>query len=92
MICSFKSKPLKQFWEQGVTGGLPSKRVKQIKLILNELHTATGPEDLRRPAFRLHPLKGKRKGEWSVWVSGNYRITFRFVGRDVHDVDLEDYH
>jgi len=46
------------------------------------------------PGWKLHPLKGKLKlkGFWSVWVSGNWRITFRFTGTDAADVDLIDYH
>ncbi len=45
-----------------------------------------------RSAGHLHALKGERKGVWSVWVSGNWRVTFQFVGRDVELVDYEDYH
>jgi len=44
------------------------------------------------PGWELHPLKGKWKGFWSVWVSGNWRIIFRFSGTDAADVDLVDYH
>lgn len=44
------------------------------------------------PSFRLHMLKGDLKGHWSVWVNGNWRVTFRFVGADVELVDYQDYH
>jgi proteic killer suppression protein len=44
------------------------------------------------PGYRLHQLKGDRAGTWSVSVSGNWRVTFTFVGEDAFDVDLEDYH
>ena len=44
------------------------------------------------PGFKLHPLKGEQAGRWSVWVSGNWRVTFAFEGTDAADVDLEDYH
>jgi len=44
------------------------------------------------PGYRLHRLKGKRAGTWSVTVSGNWRVTFSFEGEDAFDVDLEDYH
>jgi proteic killer suppression protein len=44
------------------------------------------------PGLRLHPLKGGRSGTWSVSVSGNWRLTFRFEGKDAVDVDYEDYH
>ncbi len=44
------------------------------------------------PSFKLHPLKGEMKGHWSIWVNGNWRVTFRFVGADVELVDYQDYH
>lgn len=47
---------------------------------------------MNAPSLKLHPLKGNRKGIWSVWVSGNWRITFRFEKGDAYDVKLEDYH
>ena len=51
----------------------------------------TGYTAPRDPGLRLHPLKGERKGVWAVWVSGNWRVTFRFVGVDADVVDHEDY-
>jgi hypothetical protein len=51
-----------------------------------------GPGDLNNPGFGLHPMKGKRKGQWSVWISGNWRLVFEFAGSDVSNVDLVDYH
>ena len=53
---------------------------------------AKEPQDLNQPALRLHPLKGDLKGHWSVWVNGNWRITFGWIEGDATDVDLEDYH
>lgn len=44
------------------------------------------------PGLRLHELKGSRKGTWSVTVSGDWRVTFRFEGKDAVDVNYEDYH
>ena len=44
------------------------------------------------PGLGLHPLKGERKGIWAVKVSGNWRVTFTFVGKDADQVDYEDYH
>ncbi len=58
----------------------------------NLLDQAEGPEDMALPGLALHELKGSRKGVWSVKVSGNWRLTFRFVGRDVERVGYEDYH
>jgi proteic killer suppression protein len=44
------------------------------------------------PGLNLHQLGGDRKGTWAVSVSGNWRMTFKFVGKDAHAVDYEDYH
>jgi len=44
------------------------------------------------PSYRLHQLKGDRKGQYAVWVSGNWRMVFAFEGKDATDVDLVDYH
>ena len=50
------------------------------------------PADLDVPGYRLHPLKGARKGLWSVTISGNWRIVFRLEDGDAFEVDLVDYH
>lgn len=44
------------------------------------------------PGLFMHELKGNRKGIWSVRVSGNWRVTYRFVGKDAEIVNYEDYH
>jgi proteic killer suppression protein len=56
------------------------------------LEESTEPGGMSVPSFRLHPLKGERKGQWAVWVSGNWRLIFAFEGENASDVDLEDYH
>jgi len=61
-------------------------------LILAALDAAEVPSDVDIAGWRLHPLKGARRGEWSVWVSGNWRVTFRFDKNNVIDVNYEDYH
>ena len=66
--------------------------VDRIKAILARLHQAEVIEDLNVHSYRLHPLKGSRKGEWGVTVSANWRITFRFEEGDARDVNFEDYH
>ena len=60
--------------------------------MLAHLDSATEPSDVDLPGYRLHPLKGDLKGRWSVTISGNWRITFRFVEGAALDVDLMDYH
>ncbi|MBI5816676.1 MAG: type II toxin-antitoxin system RelE/ParE family toxin [Nitrospinae bacterium] len=64
----------------------------KIERILARLDIATSPEVMNLPGFKSHPLKGGHKGFWSIWVTGNWRIVFRFEGNHVFDVDLVDYH
>jgi len=56
------------------------------------LHAAVAVRDMNLTSLRLHPLKGRAKGRWAVQVSGNWRVTFAFVGKDASGVDYEDYH
>jgi proteic killer suppression protein len=65
---------------------------EKLRDILARLDVASAPEDMDLPGFRLHPLKGKLKGFWAVTVRANWRVTFRFVGQDVADVDYVDHH
>ena len=64
----------------------------RLRRLLASLDVAQAPGDLDRPGNRLHPLKGKLAGYWSVSVSGNWRVIFRFDGSDVELVDYLDYH
>ena len=64
----------------------------RLKLILATLNAATGPGDMALSGLKLHPLKGDLKGRWAVEVSGDWRVTFGFVGTDADEVDYEDYH
>jgi len=63
-----------------------------VQEILTVLDTATSPQALNLPGYRLHPLKGDLRGFWSVTVRANWRIVFRFEGTDAFDVELIDYH
>jgi proteic killer suppression protein len=63
-----------------------------LRLILSNLDQAEGSEDMNLPGLRLHELKGNREGVWAVKISGNWRVTFCFVGRDAETVNYEDYH
>jgi len=64
----------------------------KIARMLARLDVATRPQELNVPGFRLHPLKGDLAGYWSITVSANWRIIFRFEKSDATDVDLVDYH
>ncbi len=92
MIVSFRHKGLKLVYEEGDRRRLSSEHADKIERILARLDEATGPRSMDLPGFRLHPLKGDLAGYWSVSVSGNWRIVFRFDGANVRDVDLVDYH
>ena len=92
MIISFVHKGLEHFYRSGKTSGIQAKHAKHLRLILTNLDQAESPDDMDLPGLRLHELKGNRKGIWSVSISGNWRITFRFTGKDVEIVNYEDYH
>lgn len=92
MIANFRHKGLKRFYEDGDRSKLPPDLIERIADILAALDEATSPDDMNRPAFRLHPLKGERKGQWAVTVRANWRIVFTFEGRHAANVDFVDYH
>ena len=92
MIVSFAHKGLEKFYRTGKTAGIQAQHAKRLRLILTNLDQAERAEDMDLPGLRLHPLKGDRRGFWSVSVSGNWRVTFRFTGRDMEIVNYEDYH
>ena len=92
MIRSFKHRGLERYFERGTKSGIPTDLAPRIRLILGRLHVSINPQDMNLPGLVLHELKGKRKGTWSVRVSGNWRITYQFKGEDAVNVDLEDYH
>ncbi|MBC2716900.1 MAG: peptidase [Desulfobacteraceae bacterium] len=92
MIQKFKHKGLKRLFESGVMSGVDPQHVTRIRKILALLETAETLEDMDLPGLGLHPLKGNRKGTWSVSVSGNWRITFKIQNGDTFDINYEDYH
>lgn len=92
MIRTFRHRGLKRLFEQGDRSQIRADQANRIADVLAHLEHAVQPADLNLPGYRLHPLKGERKGQWSVMISGNWRVTFRFVEGDAHDVDLVDYH
>jgi len=92
MITSFIHKGLERFYKTGKSSGIQAKHAKRLRLILSNLDQAESPDDMDLPGLRLHELKGSRKNIWSVTVSGNWRVTFRFNGRDAEIVNYEDYH
>ena len=89
---TFKHKGLERFFSKSAYRGIPAQYAARIERLLDRLDAAVKPDDMDLPGYRFHPLKGDRKGTYAVSVSGNWRMTFRFVGEDASDIDLEDYH
>ncbi len=92
MIMGFKHKGLERFFIQGNKAGIQAKHAERLRLILGRLQSSTHPQDMNLPGLGLHELSGERQGDWAVKVSGNWRVTFRFIGKDADAVDYEDYH
>ena len=92
MIRAFRHKGLARFFETGSRAGIQPQHAERLRLILGRLSAATSPHDMALPGLSLHPLGGDRKGTWTVAVSGNWRVTFKFVGKDADAVDYEDDH
>lgn len=92
MIVSFRHKGLERLYQDGSKKGVQAAHVPKLLRILSVLDVAQAAEDLAIPSFRAHPLKGQLAGQWAIWVNGNWRVTFRFVDKDVELVDYQDYH
>lgn len=92
MIKSFKHKGLEHFYRTGKTAGIQPKHKNRLRMQLAALDSAYSREDMDIPGFRLHRLKGKDKGRWSIWVNGSWRVTFEYDDGNVYIVNYEDYH
>jgi proteic killer suppression protein len=79
-------------FESGKTTGVQASHAKRLRLQLAALDSAQSVEDMDIPGFRLHLLKGNRKGRWSIQVTGNWRVTFEFREGNAYVLDYEDYH
>ena len=92
MIKTFKYKGLERFFLVGERRLLDAQQIDRIERMLDALNNASDISDLLVPSYKLHKLSGDRAGVWSMKVSGNWRLTFRFENGHAYDVDLEDYH
>ena len=92
MIQSFRHKGLRRFYESGSAAGIQPKHAKRLRMLLSALDTAQTIDDMAVSGFNLHPLKGQGKGRWSIWVNGNWRVTFEFRDGHAYVLDYEDYH
>lgn len=92
MIKNFKHKGLEKFFISGNKRGIQAEHSDKLSRILDRLSASKAPNDMNLPGYKLHELKGKKYGIWSVWVNGNWRVTFEFSGENAINVDYEDYH
>jgi toxin HigB-1 len=92
MIKSFRHAGLEKFYRTGSKAGIQPHHAAKLEKQLTLLNRAKAPEDMAKPvSWRLHTLQGKEK-LWSIWVNGNWRLTFTFDGEDAILVDYQDYH
>lgn len=92
MTKSFPHKGLQEFYETGNKRGINPDHASRLARILDRLDASVRPLDMSLPGYRLHQLSGEEQGTWSVWVSGNWRVTFNFEAEDAAGVDYLDYH
>lgn len=92
MIKSFAHKGLEKFFSAGTKAGIRPDHASKLKRQLAMLNVAREPQEMDYPGWKLHRLSGDMAGHWSIWVSGNWRLTFRFNGEDAEIVDYQDYH
>jgi proteic killer suppression protein len=92
MIKSFTHKGLKLFFLTGKGSGIVHAHAEKLRHILIRLEICTNPKQLDLPGLRFHKLKGREKDFYSLTISGNWRIVFKFDGFNVTDVDYLDYH
>ena len=92
VIRTFAHKGLEALFRTGSKAGVQPSHAARLRRQLAQLDAATAPQDMGLPGWGLHPLKGELAGHWSIWVNGNWRVTFRFIDSDVELVDYQDYH
>ena len=89
---NFRHKGLELYARKGDRSKLPPQHILKIKMILTRLDAAQNPDQMNQPGYKFHPLTGRLKDFYSVSVSANYRIIFRFADGNFYDIDYLDYH
>jgi proteic killer suppression protein len=92
VILKIRHKGLEKLYEDGSAAKVNPDHADKLRRILARLEASSSPDDMNLPGYRLHKLKGEYEGFWSVRVSGNWRVIFRFEGEHATDVDYVDYH
>jgi proteic killer suppression protein len=91
-IKGFRHKGIERFFATGDKSGIQAQHADRLRAILGRLNVSTSPRDMNLPGLDLHQLHGPRTGTWAVKVSGNWRVTFTWSGKDADRVVYEDYH
>ena len=92
-IKSITHRGLKRFHEEGSTRGIDARYAGKLREMLTILEIASDISEVNvMPGWRLHQLTGDLAGFWSLRVTGNQRLIFRFKDGDTHDLNLLDYH
>ena len=92
MIRSIRNRGLKALNEGRTARRVAPQHVEKLRDILAVLDRSRFPQDMNLPGFRFHVRRGDLKGYYAVWVSENWRVTFRIEDGDAFDVDYVDYH
>ncbi len=92
VIKSIQHKGLRAFYETGSKAGIQPHHADRLSRQLARLDLSKAGADMNIPGWKLHPLTGALAGHWSVWVNGNWRVTFAFDNGDAVLVDYQDYH
>ena len=92
MIQNIRHKGLRLYFEEGNGSMLPANQLSKLSRFLSALDAVSTEDDIRALYNGIHPLKGYYKGYWSMKVSGNYRLIFRWQTPDIFDIDYIDYH
>jgi toxin HigB-1 len=92
-ILSFRNRELERFWRPDEVRGIVRQHEAKLRAMLTAIEEAENIAELSTvPGWRLHQLKGDRKGVWSLKLNYNYRLTFRVAGSEISEIDVEDYH
>ena len=83
---------MRRLFEKDDASGIRPDLLDKVRTILAQLNQAQTIEDMNMTSFHLHPLKGDRKGLWSVTVRANWRVVFSLASGNAADVELIDYH
>lgn len=92
MIKGFRHRGIEAFFSTGSKAEIQPHHASRLSRQLKHLDRAKRPDDMNIPGWRLHALSGDMNGHWSVWVNGNWQLTFTFEGENVILVDYQDYH